>query len=110
MHLKEGPSLTADLVLVAAGVHQDTGWVEDAGVKCDGGLVLTDSSMRTSAPDVYAAGDIACPQRRGGTAAQGRALGRRRTHGRVAGATAAGADDELGSGRPASGARSVTGP
>ena len=94
VHLKEGPSLTADLVLVAAGVHQDTGWIEDAGVKCDGGLVLTDSSMRTSAPDVYAAGDIALAH----NDAAGRQLkvehwGDAVRMGEVAGATAAGADE-----------------
>jgi 3-phenylpropionate/trans-cinnamate dioxygenase ferredoxin reductase subunit len=92
--LKEGPALTGDLVLVAAGVHQDTGWVENAGVKCDGGLVLTDSSMRTSASDVYAAGDIALAH----NDAAGRQLkvehwGDAVRMGEVAGAAAAGADE-----------------
>lgn len=94
VHLKEGPPVTGDLVLVAAGVRQDTGWIEDAGVECDGGLVLTDSSMRTSAPGVYAAGDIAFAH----NDAAGRRLkvehwGEAVRMGEVAGATAAGADD-----------------
>lgn len=35
------------------------GLAEAAGLEMEGGGLVTDSSMRTSAPDVFAVGDIA---------------------------------------------------
>jgi 3-phenylpropionate/trans-cinnamate dioxygenase ferredoxin reductase subunit len=95
VRLADGRSLAADLVLVAAGVHHDTDWVVDAGVGCEDGLVRTDSAMRTDVANVYAAGDIAFAH----NAAAGRRLrvehwGDAVRMGEVAGASAAGAEDE----------------
>jgi 3-phenylpropionate/trans-cinnamate dioxygenase ferredoxin reductase subunit len=50
--------LPADLVLVAIGVVPNTGLAEAAGLEVDNGIVV-DSSLRTSDPDIYAAGDVA---------------------------------------------------
>lgn len=59
VRLSHGNELTADLVLVATGVRREVAWVESAGVECRDGLVVTSSRMATSAPGLYAAGDVA---------------------------------------------------
>lgn len=55
-----GESLAADLVLVGVGAEPDTKLAESAGLDILNGI-LTDAALRTSAPDVYAAGDVANP-------------------------------------------------
>jgi NAD(P)H-nitrite reductase large subunit len=47
-----------DGVIMAVGVSPSTALAEAAGAKCDKGI-LVDDHMRTSVPDVYAAGDCA---------------------------------------------------
>ena len=56
-----GPaSCPADAVIVGAGVAPDVSLAQKAGLEIgERGGVLTDSRLRTSAPDVFAAGDIA---------------------------------------------------
>jgi NADPH-dependent 2,4-dienoyl-CoA reductase/sulfur reductase-like enzyme len=49
----------ADLILMAAGVEPRAGLAESAQIDVQGGRIVTDAQMRTSAPDVYAAGDVA---------------------------------------------------
>jgi 3-phenylpropionate/trans-cinnamate dioxygenase ferredoxin reductase subunit len=56
----DGETLPADLVLVGIGAAPDTTLAETAGLDLLNG-VLTDAALRTSAPDVYAAGDVANP-------------------------------------------------
>jgi len=56
----DGETLPADLVLIGVGAVPDTALAEAAGLDILNG-VLTDASLRTSAPDVYAAGDVANP-------------------------------------------------
>lgn len=46
----------ADLVIVGIGVVPNTEIAQAAGIECDNGI-LVDDHCRTSAPDVYAAGD-----------------------------------------------------
>lgn len=49
-------SFPADLVIVGIGIIPNTEIAEAAGIECDNGIVV-DDHCRTSAPDVYAAGD-----------------------------------------------------
>ncbi|MEV7604639.1 FAD-dependent oxidoreductase [Paenarthrobacter sp. NPDC089322] len=53
-----GETLPADLVIIAVGVVPDTSVAGKAGLALDNGI-LVDASLRTSAADVHAAGDVA---------------------------------------------------
>jgi len=58
VELADGERLDADLVVVGIGVWPNVELAAAAGLEVRHGVV-TDESMRTSAPDIYAAGDIA---------------------------------------------------
>jgi len=51
-------TLTADAVVLGLGVHPATSLAEQAGIVTDRGFVVVDPHLRTSAPDVFAAGDV----------------------------------------------------
>lgn len=56
--LADGTALTTDLVLLAAGVRPDTELARRAGIALGPrGGIRVDANLRTSAPDVFAAGD-----------------------------------------------------
>lgn len=54
----DGELLSADIVVIAVGVVPETALAAAAGLEVRNGI-LTDSSLRTSAPDIFAAGDAA---------------------------------------------------
>ena len=53
-----GAELPADVVVVGIGVVPNDGLAKSAGLDVDNGVV-TDSALRTSDPDIFAAGDVA---------------------------------------------------
>ncbi|MRH29379.1 NAD(P)/FAD-dependent oxidoreductase [Microbacterium sp. SYP-A9085] len=56
--LVDGQTVPADLVLIGIGAIPNTSLAEAAGLQVERGI-LTDASLRTSAADVFAAGDVA---------------------------------------------------
>jgi 3-phenylpropionate/trans-cinnamate dioxygenase ferredoxin reductase component len=92
LSVESGDTVSAGTVLFGTGIAPRTGLAEKAGLEVDGG-VLTDSSMRTSAPGVFAVGDIA----RAYNESAGRHLsvehwGDALEHGRIAGTVISGGE------------------
>ncbi|MFG2913841.1 NAD(P)/FAD-dependent oxidoreductase [Kitasatospora sp. NPDC048298] len=58
VRLADGTTVAADAVVIGIGIAPATGLAEAAGLEVDNG-VKTDQHLRTSDPDVYAAGDVA---------------------------------------------------
>jgi len=56
--LSDGSELDADIVVVGVGSRPSTDWLEGSGVAVDNG-VICDVAGRTSAPKVWAIGDVA---------------------------------------------------
>ncbi len=56
--LSDGTELAADLVVVGIGSRPATEWLEGSGVEVDNG-VICDEAGHTSAPNVWALGDVA---------------------------------------------------
>jgi len=57
---EDGETLEIDLVVMGAGIRLNTGLAREAGLEMgDADAVIVDEYLRTSNPDVYAAGDIA---------------------------------------------------
>jgi NAD(P)H-nitrite reductase large subunit len=56
--LKDGSHVPTDLLVFGIGVRPNSGLAKEAGIEVNRGIVV-DKFMRTSAPDVYAAGDVA---------------------------------------------------
>jgi NADPH-dependent 2,4-dienoyl-CoA reductase/sulfur reductase-like enzyme len=56
--LSDGEEIACDLVIVAAGVAPNVGFLDNTGVKVGKGIVV-DKTMQTSVAGIYAAGDVA---------------------------------------------------
>ncbi|MDT5250288.1 MAG: 3-phenylpropionate/trans-cinnamate dioxygenase ferredoxin reductase component, partial [Mycobacterium sp.] len=59
LKLGDGATVAADAVLVAVGAKPNSELAEEAGLETRDGGVLVDASLKSSADDVYAVGDIA---------------------------------------------------
>ena len=59
VQLTDGTQIPADVVIVGVGIAPNTELAEAAGLDVTDGIA-TDASLRTSDPDIYAAGDVAC--------------------------------------------------
>ncbi|MGV9711825.1 NAD(P)/FAD-dependent oxidoreductase [Gordonia sp. NPDC003424] len=62
LKLKDGSTVDADAVLVAAGARPNLDLAESAGLDIGGGGVLVDAGLRSSDPDIFVVGDIANAQ------------------------------------------------
>ena len=58
VQLSDGAELDADVVVVGIGSRPSTDWLEGSGIAVDNG-VICDAAGRTSAPNVWAIGDVA---------------------------------------------------
>ena len=109
--LTDGAALRVREVIAAGGAHPAVELAERSGLTLEQGGVQVDASLRTSAPHVFAVGDIAFAEH----PAAGRHLrvehwGDAEQHGTVAGTVAAGGHSPLGGSRRGSGRASVSGP
>jgi nitrite reductase (NADH) large subunit len=57
----DGTRVPCQLLVLAVGMRANTALVDGTGIEVGEGI-LTDASMRTSVPDVWAAGDVAEPE------------------------------------------------
>jgi len=55
--LASGNTLDADLIVIATGMRPNVDAFAGSGIKINRGIII-DESLRTSLPDVYAAGDV----------------------------------------------------
>jgi len=58
VRLKGGRQVAGELVLISAGMRSNMELAQTAGLKVNRGVIV-DAAMRTSAPDVWAVGDVA---------------------------------------------------
>lgn len=58
VHLADGRSLPADTIIAGIGAAPEVALAKDAGLAIDNGIAC-DTGMRTSDPDIFAAGDCA---------------------------------------------------
>lgn len=58
VRLTDNRTIDADVVLMAVGAQANIEIAQSAGIAVENGGVQVDSGLRTSAPDVYAVGDI----------------------------------------------------
>ena len=58
LELTDGSTLAADVVVAGLGITPNVQLAQDAGLAVDNGIVV-DAQLRTSDPDIFAAGDVA---------------------------------------------------
>jgi 3-phenylpropionate/trans-cinnamate dioxygenase ferredoxin reductase component len=95
VHLDDGSTINGDLILAATGATPQSVLATDAGITTTDGRIVVDAQLRTSAENIYAAGDVAL--------AHNNTAGRRLAvehwqdavdQGQIAGAAAAGQSDQ----------------
>jgi NAD(P)H-nitrite reductase large subunit len=58
LEMQQGGDLDADVVIMATGIRPNLEWLRGSGIPVNRG-VLVDDHLRSSVPNVYAAGDVA---------------------------------------------------
>ena len=58
LRFKSGGDIVGDVVIMATGIRTNLDWLKDSGVAINRGIVV-DEQLRSSVPNVYAAGDVA---------------------------------------------------
>ncbi|MGH7334728.1 MAG: NAD(P)/FAD-dependent oxidoreductase [Candidatus Rokuibacteriota bacterium] len=58
LRFEKGPELLADVVIMATGIRTNLEWLRDSGIVIERGIRV-DGYLRSSVPNVYAAGDVA---------------------------------------------------
>ncbi len=56
--LKDGTKLPCDLLVIAAGVRANVGFLKDSGLELDNKGLVIDQESRTNIKDIYGAGDV----------------------------------------------------
>ena len=59
VYLANGSVLPTDILICAVGLNPNSALAQQAGIAVKDGSIITDKFLRTSAPGVYAAGDVA---------------------------------------------------
>ncbi|MDE2571215.1 MAG: FAD-dependent oxidoreductase, partial [bacterium] len=90
--LADGSRIEADAVVVGIGVSPETALASGAGLRVDDGIVVNDR-LRSSAADIYAAGDVARFPSYRGALARVEHFDHAYASGAAAGANMAGADE-----------------
>jgi len=90
LHLSDGQTLRADMVILSTGIRPNVGFLKGSGVRIDSGVVI-DAHARTNVAGIYAAGDVAQgPDLLGGPSTVHAVQPTAVDHGRIAGANMAG--------------------
>ncbi|MDH7797057.1 MULTISPECIES: FAD-dependent oxidoreductase [unclassified Beijerinckia] len=87
--LSDGSHVEADLVVQGVGALANGGWVADAGLDFDNGIIV-DKKLRTQDPNIFAIGDCARFQDDEGGAIRLESIGNAADHARRVAATIAG--------------------
>ena len=92
LRFTEGDDIEADVTIMATGIRTNLEWLQGSGIRVNRGVVV-DDHLRSSVPNVYAAGDVAEGRDLvSGDAAVHAIEPTAMEHGRVAGANMAGGD------------------
>lgn len=96
LSFKKGDPIAADVVIMATGIRTNLEWLDGSGIDvatAPGGGIVVDDHLRSSARNVYAAGDVARGANLVTGAAEVHAIEpTAQEHGRVVGANMAGRD------------------
>jgi NAD(P)H-nitrite reductase large subunit len=58
LRFREGDDLVADVVIMATGIRTNLDWLKGSGMRVNRGIIV-DDHLRSSIPNIYAAGDVA---------------------------------------------------